>query len=333
MDDNFIIQKLIDILNSNNRNLVLGNISNPRPNSICPVNTSFGIVQAYNINCTYPGEAVVVWDKDENKYYCFTTKPSEIVESKKLVYRKNRPLNNNTIKGKYIFVMDTNLYKSSSTDVFNIPAQNINTNIFFEKILKILRSDYTKIYIGVEDTQHKFFNYYTNYYPSYVDYNPFLILWNYLRSTNKQVIFVKDTELDIVDDIFWLPLLSANVSTITFSQSQIKQIEKIASKYGVILQGEWKNVINNNYLLNIFYNKYHTKKLATDYFVYNLMYSNLPDFKDAQINSAATGYIVGQDLKDKNILAYTYPTSGIFSQEPITTTKYPSIIYWDNSKK
>ena len=91
-DDNFIINKIIDILNSNNRNLVLGNISNPRPNSICPVNTSFGMIQAYNINCTYPGNACVVWDKDENRYYCFTTKPSEILDSKKLVYRKNREI-------------------------------------------------------------------------------------------------------------------------------------------------------------------------------------------------------------------------------------------------
>ena len=330
-DNNFIVHKIIDILNSNNRNLVLGNISNPRPNSICPVNTRFGMIQAYNINCTYPGEAVVVWDKDENRYYCFTTKPSEILDSKKLIYRKNRPLDNKVAKGRYILIMDTNF----SPPCFNRPLQESNTNIFFEKALHILNSKYNKLYIAIGDSQNNFFGHYLA--PFFI--NMLSPIWNYLMSKNKQVIFVKDTELDTVDDIFWMPLFDPVFNTsnpFSLSKKQIKQIENIASKYGVILQGEWANwTFISNYYLDIFYNKYNKNKLRTDYLTYNLMYSNLSDFRNRQINSYATGYVVGEGLKDKNILAYTYPvllpSLPDKPQIPITTVKYSSIIYWNNS--
>lgn len=90
MDHNYIINRVIDILNSQNSNLLVGNITSPRPGTICQVSTNYGIKSAYNINCTYPGKAVVVWDKDEEQYYCFTTTPSEVISSRQLSYRKNR---------------------------------------------------------------------------------------------------------------------------------------------------------------------------------------------------------------------------------------------------
>lgn len=90
MDDKTVIDRIINILDSEAQNLVKGNITSPKPSSLCQVTTDYGVKEAYNINCTYPGDAYVVWDKEEEKYYCFTDKPSEVISTKQLAYRKRR---------------------------------------------------------------------------------------------------------------------------------------------------------------------------------------------------------------------------------------------------
>lgn len=116
MDDNYIINKIIDILNSQNQNLLIGNITSPRPGSICQVSTPYGIKSAYNINCTYPGDACIVWDKDENRYYAFSVNPSRVINSKQLSFRKNREVVVKKTTGNFIKI----LYSVTTGSTVNI---------------------------------------------------------------------------------------------------------------------------------------------------------------------------------------------------------------------
>ena len=336
MDDNYIVNRIVNILNSESQNLVKGNISSPRPGSICQVSTDYGIKEAYNINCTYPGDAYVIWDKDEECYYCFTDKPSEVISSRQLSYRKYKEVKKKVNEYKYILVMDSNLYITNGL----LPIDNNNTNIFWENALKRLNPYYKKVYLAKGDGNNQFFG-------GIIDkeiktyYDP---LWKHLTDKGVEIIEVLDTELDRIDSIFWMPFYQVNSqSIIGFTETRITQLKKIANTTGIVLQSEWSGWGPLTALyLDKFYNPYNPLKIDITTYDYSYswakLYSNISPNKNIRINSNATGTIPIELLKEKNILAYcikytktiNLPNSEYILDEStlVANSKRASVIVW-----
>lgn len=307
MDDNFIVNRILDIVNSGSSNLILGNISNPRPGNICQVSTDYGIKSVYNINCTYPGEAIVVWDKDESQYYCFTGKPNTVLNKKQIGYRKYKQINVEKEQGKgYMLLFD-------SISLILTPAVNYNENTYtcLRAGLYKLNPDNKKLYAGIGDDDNKFLGMPINksleaYYTA-----------NYLYP-DLNFIPVKDTELDSIEGILWLPLIRPNFTPM--STNNLRKIKILAKKYGVVLQSElniWNKL--SDYYLNTFYNPYMSPNLiASAKNNSTAAFNNVPPNKGVSIGTEESGGVDISLVKDKNIIAYL-------------NNSLASIIYWSPS--
>jgi hypothetical protein len=320
MDDNYIINRIISILNSQNSNLLLGNITSPRPGTICQVSTNYGIKSAYNINCTYPGNAIVVWDKDEERYYCFTNAPSKVISSKQYSYRKNRE----TVKVKktagFIWILDFNMLDTvisvSMTNLVQLFTDALKLLNIKNKTIYTLSGNFLDPFLGAFPLSYK--------------------LVNELKTKeNIQIKEVTNNQLNTVDSVLWLnlpsPLGDTSTYAINITSSRISQIKTIAKLYGVIIQSEHSKLNNfpflaswkkyNEYVIDNFYNPSNTIKLvSTD--VTNrdnlILNSNYGESKGLVINN------------NEPILTALIPTSKLKAEQAlsITSDNFTNMIYW-----
>jgi len=351
MEDNYVIERIISILNNEKQSLIVGNISNPKP-GICNVNTDYGIKSAININATYPGEVLVVWDREKEQYYCFTTKPSNVINNRQISYRKYKDIENKSKKERYVWYGSTMLYGTGeipSTAVFNREDRVEPTSIFVYKVLKKLNPNIKDLYVSKPDSEGKFFGMPANdnitfrledYPDTYYDAG-----LRYLQSKGINIILVEDTELNKVKGTLWVQQFaySANPS---FLPKHIKAIKKIAKSYGVLFEegassydeneadggGEFSLYINPmiSLLLDTFYNPYIKPSLTETISdqIRTYMYSNFSNYLDVQINGGQTLLFDMNLIIKQNIFAYSYKVN-YYTKQITSDTKYASVFYWE----
>jgi len=363
MEDNYVIERIISILNNEKQSLLVGNISNPKP-GVCNVNTDYGIKSAININATYPGEVLVVWDREKEQYYCFTTKPSNVINNRQISYRKYRTMKKKEQTERYVILgVSPGLLYTQGTEnhisYFERLDRVEQSNIFYEKIFRKLDPKIKNLYVttGVPKLNSPYLWFFdwvigdhvrsvlstSPYRTPFLQNTPYDSHLRYLQEQGINIIQVDDTELHKVKGTLWVQGLDVpelEQENSTFTSEQERAIRKIAKSYGVLFECGRGSV--NHFLyglsttpmlqlcLDTFYNPYTEPSLdiVVGEQIRTYGYSNLPDYLDIQLNAAASPLFNMNAIPNENILSYSLEADAV-TGEITTNIKYASSFYWE----